>query len=248
MYFNIKNIRTNNLIKSPLHSSFISVIELYAYSNILNCILSLNMLYIISIIVLLSGIYTGPLNKFLTRDRRKKSFYEEYNAKHRRGSNDGRVVNLSFFNVGSEPGRYDPERPSKIVFDINDPNGNLLPIIYPENSNTVCQFLREGILYKGLSLSPFSHPNQELGTMERVNSDCYTITARKPDQSIMNELNRRGISVFSGNLPLTSVVHYRTYPFAPDAPPRAFTFVYIYANRSDAIGVFNPNDPGVLPQ
>ena len=80
--------------------------------------------------------------------------------------------------------------------------------------------------------------------MERVNPDRYIIYIKQPAVSIINDLNNRGIFVFSGDLPLRLFSH-STRSTSDDY--NIAYYVYIYANRRDAIGVFNPNDPNILP-
>lgn len=194
-------------------------------------------------LILLSG-FLDSLNKYVGRKRRNDKFMQTYIAEHKRGANDGRVVDLSFFNASTNMSNPDPERPTKIIFDKNDPSGSLLPIIFPENSGMAAEILRDGVPYRGYTHISFRTGNGGAGTLERISTDTYMITVKEPNPSVINELNARGISVYSGYLPLRSVRHSTrstgtNYNYA--------NYVYIYANRRDAIGVFNPNDPSILP-
>lgn len=180
----------------------------------------------------------------MRRRPRKHNYMELYKEKHKRGSNDGRVVDLSFLNVSTNMANPDPESPSKIIYDKNDPSGSLLPIIFPEPRAYECEFVKDGITYKGCTPFSLSNPTQAAGTLERVNSNSYFIYVVKPQDNIINDLNRRGIQIFSDNRPLTSVIHTTR---TSNNNYRTHTYVYVYANRRDAIGVYNPNDPNILP-
>lgn len=197
----------------------------------------------ILILISLTG-FTDSLNKYIGRKRRDNKFMEIHTAKHRRGSNDGRVVDLSFFNASTDVNNPDPDKPTKIVFDKNDPSGSLLPIIFTDPRAQTAEFIRDGVRYIGYTNPYFCTNRGGSGILERVGTDTYLIYVREPNSSVISELNNRGIFVFSGNLPLRSVVHSTrtggdSYNYA--------NYVYIYANRRDAIGVFNPNDPNILP-
>jgi hypothetical protein len=160
--------------------------------------------------------------------------------KHRRGSNDGRIVNLSFFNVSNSVGSVNPENPSKIIFDISDTSGSILPILFPEMSAFICEFVRDGVSYIGYNTASFVNPSLETGTLEYVNDNCYKIAIAKPADSIMSELNSRGIFVFSGNAPLS-------YGVQISPAGNRYTYAYVYAEKKDAIGIFDPNDRSILP-
>lgn len=211
------------------------------FNFIINFILSKNVLYPLGILIILSGVF-GPFNKFIRLGEKRDGFKESVAARYRRGSLDNTVSDLSFYSTGNRPNVTDPERPSKILFDKNDPSGQLLGIIYPGATYIKCDFVRNGVPYVGLTSHSFSNTTREVGTMERVNNNCFSITTIRPPQYIMDELQRRNIIVSTGGLPLT--------PVRVDAPTRTgriqeYTYVYIYANRNDAIGVF---DESTLPQ
>jgi hypothetical protein len=206
----------------------------------------LNILYLVIVlssfilIIILFISFMDPLNKILNRSRRTNSFTKSHIAEYKRGSRDGKDVDLSFFNVSSEIYQPDPEEPSKIIFDKNDPSGSILPILFPYGS-LVCEFLRDGVRYTGYTNSAFNSEKSEVGTMEYVTENCYRITVTKPADYILRDLRRRGIYIFSGNWPLT---HTTLITGAGDGCPN--TYVYVYAERKDAIGVFT-NDTSVLP-
>lgn len=172
------------------------------------------------------------------------NYKEPYAAKHMRGSNDGRVVDLSFFNTSQNINNPDPDDPNKVIFDKNDPTGSLLPILFSDQIGFMCDFIRDGVPYRGFNHPSYANASNGAGVLERATSDSYFITIKKPDPLVIQELNTRGISIFSGDRPLRTVLHSirstgDNYNYS--------TFVYIYANRRDAIGVFNPNDPNILP-
>jgi hypothetical protein len=198
---------------------------------------------LVLVLILLSG-YVDPLNKFLKRTPIDDNLRELYVAKHLKGSNDGRVIDLSFFNASLNFSNPDPDRPSKIIFDKNDSTGSLLTLLFPYERGHLTVFTRDGIVYKGISHPNFGIGHNEAGIMERVNADNYHITVAKPDSIVIQELNNRGISIFSGNLPLRSVEHLVT---SENGEVNSLTCIYVYANRRDAIGVYNPNDPNILP-
>jgi hypothetical protein len=161
-----------------------------------------------------------------------------------KGYNDGRVVDLSFFNASQNLSNPDPDRPSKVIFDKNDTTGSLLPLLFPQGRGQMVSFLRDGVYYNGISHPTFSTASHESGVMERVNSNTYHVCVQKPNTTVVQELNSRGITLFSGNLPLRSVEH--TISLTGNRF-NTIEYVYIYANRRDATGVFNPSDPNILP-
>ena len=253
-YFGLTNVpRHPGFVRVNLQSSFSPwpvactftafTPHLYALSLSLFYWISISIVLIFAIGILLSG-FMDSMNRFLGRERKDKKFMESYEAKHKRGSNDGRVVDLSFFNISTNMVNPDPESPSKVIFDKNDPTGSLLPILFPARTAYTCEFLRDGVLYRGFTDTHFASAAHQAGTLERVNTDTYITYVKAPSILIMNELNSRGIFVFSGNQPIRIVLHAAQTARGNSNLMRQ---IHIYANRRDAIGVFNPNDPNILP-
>lgn len=240
----------------PLQSSFSSLASpvVYYFSaftpHIYALSQSLFFWVLISIVFIALGILLSDsmdsVNKLLDREYHTKKFLEDHQEAHKKGSNDGRVVDLSFFNISLNMSEPDPERPSKAIFDKNDANGTLLPIIFPERRGYTCVFIRNGIQYRGYTSRHFTSASHQAGVMERIDADTYITYVRAPSPAIMNELRSRGISVFSGNQPLRTVIHTTDTP-SGNLGSRSFLQVHIYANRTDAIGVFDPNDTDILP-
>jgi hypothetical protein len=220
----------------PFHNINHLLLELLKLSHLF---LFCSVIITILILILLTG-FVDSLNIFLGRKPLKGDLSETYIAKQRRGSNDNRIVDLSFFNVGQSMENPDPDKPGKIIFDKNDPDGSLLPIIFPGAKCSMCDFRRNGISFKGISNSSFSSGSHASGTLECKDTNTYYINVKKPSDNLIKELESKGIYIFSGARFLETVEHNNRYDHYTK-------YTYIYADRKDAIGVFDPNDHTILP-
>lgn len=134
-----------------------------------------------------------------------------------------------------------PEKPTKVIFDKNDPHGAMLPVLFPGISNYNYNIFRDGKLFIGCDIGSFSDQKRELGTMEYVNPDKYRITCPVPPIKPL-QLSLRNITVTSGGLPLkTEKLFFANNKNNFELPKQ---YVFVYANRKDAIGAF---DDSVLP-
>lgn len=204
---------------------------------------------LVAIGVLLAD-FVDEANKLVKREKRSVRYRDAFRDWHKDGTNDNIIVDLSFFNVSDNTGIPDPEQPNKVIFDKNDPNGRILPVLFPNNTPgaSVCLILRNGVPFVGHSTSiAGTRVPQDglLGTMECIHNDMYSIYIKEPSRIIMAELNSRNIQVISGNQPLRSQV---VNVMSSDDTAHARRYAQIYANRRDAVGVFNPNDTSILPR
>jgi hypothetical protein len=158
------------------------------------------------------------------------------------GKHDSRVVDLSFFNASYPDNDGNPENPTKIIYDKNDPTGAILPILYPHLFYENMTFRINNTVFIGFTSHTFTHANREVGTMERLNDNRFRITAPAPRAITLTELQRRNIIVNSGGSRLRVVMINDEN--RPGSIARGQRFVYIYGNRTEAIGRF---DESVLP-
>jgi hypothetical protein len=243
------SLKSDRFVNLPLQNSFSSVLYSFGVFITSSSFLALSLLLSKVIIItslsliLLSG-FVDSLNKVLGRRPINDEFIGQYAARHLKGNNNNRIVDLSFFNVGQLMNNPTPTRPGKIIFDKNDREGSLLPLLFPENRGHMCLFLRNGVAYRGISHPRFGTGGIEAGVLERIDSNTYHISVEEPNPVIIQEFNLRSIFVVSRNLPLVHIEHITTSATGSEERAR---YIYIYANRTDAIGVFDPNDSNILP-
>lgn len=156
---------------------------------------------------------------------------ERYKEDVRHGVQDEpNRVDLTFKSTGSE------ESPDRIVMDAQDHTGAKLPLLLSDGRFTQTMTFYNGRFYQGIRI-PYgytnSRGNSEIGTMEYVGNNKYTITAPSPSVASLLLLESRGIRVYSDNRPL----NYRVMDNEqPGGEVQSMRCVYIYADRQNALG------------